>query len=94
MTPDEVRAFLDAIKPEWEKVGEAVKLIAAAVSEMVQPVIYGIAAVLDMDRAIMDAATPKERHYILHAKKWRVRKKYFDRVRRRVLAKIGVEAGK
>lgn len=91
MTPEEVQAILEAIKPAWEHVTEAVKQISAAVVELVQPVISGIAAILDADRAIMATATPKERHYILHAKKWRVRKKYYDRARRRMLARAARE---
>ena len=50
--------------------------------------VSAIARILDMDKAIMAAATPKERHYILHAKRWRVRKKYYDRARRRMLAQL------
>lgn len=89
MTPEEVQAMLEAIKPAWEHVVEAVKHISAALSDLVQPVIIAIAAILDQDRAIMAEATPKERHYILHGKTWRVRKKYYDRARRRMLAKMG-----
>lgn len=92
MTPEEVQAILEAIKPAWEHVTEAVRHITAAMVEMVQPVIDGIAAILDADRAIMTEATPKERHYILHSKKWRVRKKYYDRARRRMLARAVREA--
>lgn len=91
MTPEEVQAMLEAIKPAWEHITEAVKHITAAIGEMVQPVITAIAAILDQDRAIMAEATPKERHYILHAKKWRVRKKYYDRARRRMLARAARE---
>lgn len=91
MTPEEVQAILEAIKPAWEQVTEAVRQISAAMTEMVHPVIDGIAAILDADRAIMAAATPKERHYILHANRWRVRKKYYDRVRRRMLARAARE---
>lgn len=87
MTPEAVREILEAVIPAWDHVVEAVKHITAAFGELVQPVIDGIAAILDSDRAIMAEATPKERHYILHAKRWRVRKKYYDRVRRRVLAR-------
>lgn len=91
MSEEEVKAILEAIKPASEHVTEAVRHITAAMGEMVQPVIDGIAAILDADRAIMAAATPKERHYILHGKKWRVRKKYYDRARRRMLARAGLE---
>lgn len=91
MTPEEVQAILEAIEPAWEHVTEAVRHITAAMAEIIQPVIDGIAAILDTDRAIMAAATPKERHYILHAKKWRVRKKYYDRARRRMLARAAKE---
>ena len=92
MTP-EMEALLESTKPAWEHVAEAVKLITKAIGEMVQPVIDGIAAILDRDRAIMAEATPKERHYILHAKRWRIRKKYYDRARRRMLAKLGRRTG-
>lgn len=91
MTPEEVQAILEAIKPAWEQVTETVRQISAAMVEMVHPVIDGITAILDADRAIMAAATPKERHYILHGKKWRVRKKYYDRARRRMLARAARE---
>ncbi len=94
MSEEEAKALIEAIKPAWEHVTEAVKHITAAFGEMVQPIIDGIAAVLDADRAVMVAATPKERHYILHAKKWRVRKKYYDRARRRMLARAAREKTK
>lgn len=87
MSEEEAKIFLEAIKPAWEHVTEAVKHITAALAEIVQPVIDGIAAILDDDRAIMAEATPKERYYIIHGKKWRVRKKYYDRARRRMLAR-------
>lgn len=87
MSEEEVKAILEVIKPAWEHVAEAVKQVAAAFGKMVQPIIDGIAAVMDADRAIMAEATPKERHYILHGKKWRVRKKYYDRAWRRMLAR-------
>ncbi len=87
MSEEEAKAILETIKPAWEHVTEAVKHITAAIGEMVQPIIDGIAAVLDAERAIMAEATPKERHYILHGKKWRVRKKYYNRARRRMLAR-------
>lgn len=93
MSEEEAKAILEAIKPAWEPVVEAVKHITAAMTEMVRPVIDGIAAILDADRAIMAAATPKERHYILHANRWRVRKKYYDRARRRMLARAAREDG-
>lgn len=87
MTPETAQEILEAVKPAWDHVVEAVKLITAELGELIQPVIDGIAAIRDSDRAIMAEATQKERHYILHAKRWRVRKKYYDRVRRRVLAR-------
>ena len=88
MTPEERTAFLDGIKPAWEHVVDATRLIYQAIAEMVQPVVSAIARILDFDKVIMAAATPKERHYILHAKRWRVRKKYYDRARRRMLAQL------
>lgn len=91
MTPETAQALLDGIKPAWEHVTEAVKHISAAIAELVQPVISGIAAILDVERAVMAEATPKELHYILHAKKWRIRKKYYDRARRRMLARAARE---
>jgi hypothetical protein len=91
MTPETAQELLEAIEPAWEHVVEAVKLITAAIGELMQPVIDGIAAILVSDRAIMAEATPKERHYILHAKRWRVRKKYYDRARRRMLARAARE---
>lgn len=91
MSEEEVKAILEAIEPAWEHVVEAVKHISAAISDLIQPVISAIAAVLDQDRAIMAEATPKERHYILHGKKWRIRKKYYDRARRRMLARAAKE---
>ena len=87
MTPETAQEILEAVKPAWDHIVEAVKHITAALGELVLPVIDGIAAILDNDRAIMAEATPKERHYILHAKRWRVRKKYYDRVRRRMLVR-------
>lgn len=87
MTPETAQEILEAVKPAWDHVAEAVKHITAALGELVPPVIDRIAAILDSDRAIMAEATPQERHYILHAKRWRVRKKYYDRARRRVLAR-------
>lgn len=33
---------------------------------------------------VLEQATTKEKHYILHAKKVRTRKKYFNRVKRRI----------
>ena len=88
MTP-EMEALLESIKPAWEHVAEAVKLITKAMGEMVRPVISAIARILDADKAIMAEATSKERHYILYAKRWRIRKKYYDRVHRRMLANLG-----
>lgn len=87
MTPETAQEILEAVKPAWDHVVEAVKQINAAFGELVQPVIDGIATILGINRAIMAEATPQERHYILHAKRRRVRKKYYDRVRRRVLAR-------
>lgn len=72
------------------RIREAFEKMAKALLEALKPVIEAVAARLSDFYEVMlrSVATPKEWHTMKHAKRWRIRKKYRNRLARRLAEMI------
>ena len=82
---------------DYKKIAEAVARIREAFEKMtkalleaLKPVIEAVAARLSdfYEAMLRSVATPKEWHMMKHAKRWRIRKKYRNRLARRLAEMI------
>ena len=87
LSPEAVQRILDAfdritetIKALYEWAAQAIRTLADFFTET-------------LDNFILRRAPPKWRHYALHAKRARVRKKYRNRIRRAFFAALASEGG-
>lgn len=87
LSPEAVRRILDAfdniieaINRMIERAAQAIRTLADFFSET-------------LDDFILHRAPPKWRHYAIHAKRARVRKKYRNRIRRAFFAALASEGG-
>lgn len=87
LSPETMRRILDA----FDKIAEAIR----ALGEWAAQAIRALADFLteSLDNFLLRRAPPKWRHYALHAKRARVRKKYRNRIRRAFFASLTSEGG-
>lgn len=87
LSPETMQRILDA----FDKIAEAIK----ALGEWAAQTIRALADFLteSLDGFLLRRAPPKWRHYALHAKRARVRKKYRNRIRRAFFASLASEGG-
>lgn len=87
LSPETMRRILDA----FDKITEAIR----ALGEWAAQVIRALADFFteSLDDFLLRRAPPKWRHYALHAKRARVRKKYRNRIRRAFFASLTSEGG-
>lgn len=87
ISPETMQRILDA----FDKIAEAIK----ALGEWAARAIRTLADFFDesLDDFMLRRAPPKWRHYALHAKRARVRKKYRNRIRRAFFAALASEGG-
>ena len=80
--------------PVIEGIGEAFKILVEKIAEAIQPIIEKIGAFFsDLNESLLHSvATPKEWHYYKHAKKGRTRKKYRNRLERRLARRLDAVA--
>ena len=85
--PETMQRILDA----FDHLADAVKRLAEWAAQVVRKLasFFGEA----LDAFLLRRAPPKWRHYALHAKRARVRKKYRDRIRRAFFASLASEGG-
>ena len=84
----------EIMAPVIEGIGEAFKILVEKIAEAFQPIMEKIGAFFsDLHESLLHSvATPKEWHYYKHARKWRTRKKYRNRLERRLAAVLeGIE---
>ena len=75
----------EAISNFFDAIGEAVGLIADAFSQVIGPALDAIQAIEAAEAArVYAAANRRELYCMTRAKKLRVRKKYYNRVKRRI----------
>ena len=87
LSPEAVQRILDAFDN-----------IIEAINRMIEWAVQAIRTLADffgetLDNFILRRAPPKWRHYALHAKRARVRKKYRNRIRRAFFAALASEGG-
>ena len=87
LSPETMRRILDA----FDKITEAIR----ALGEWAAQAIRALADFFteSLDDFLLRRAPPKWRHYALHAKRARVRKKYRNRIRRAFFASLASEGG-
>jgi hypothetical protein len=87
LSPETMRRILDA----FDKITEAIR----ALGEWAAQAIRALADFFTepLDDFLLRRAPPKWRHYALHAKRARVRKKYRNRIRRAFFASLASEGG-
>lgn len=87
LSPETMQRILDA----FDKIAEAIK----AIGEWAALAIRTLADFFtkSLDDFMLRRAPPKWRHYALHAKRARVRKKYRNRIRRAFFAALASEGG-
>lgn len=87
LSPETMRRILDA----FDKITEAIR----ALGEWAAQAIRALADFFteSLDDFLLHRAPPKWRHYALHAKRARVRKKYRNRIRRAIFASLASEGG-
>ena len=87
LSPETMRRILDA----FDKITEAIR----ALGEWAAQAIRALADFFteSLDDFLLHRAPPKWRHYALHAKRARVRKKYRNRIRRAFFASLASEGG-
>ena len=80
-----LRERQEAVSNFFDAIGEAMGLIADAFSQVIGPALDAIQAIEAAEAArVYAAANRRELHCMTRAKKLRVRKKYYNRVKRRI----------
>lgn len=87
LTPEAVQRILDAFDNIIEAINRMIEWAAQAIRTLAD--FFGET----LDNFILRRAPPKWRHYALHAKRARVRKKYRNRIRRAFFAALASEGG-
>lgn len=87
LSPETMQRILDA----FDKVADALKRLAEWAVQAIKKIADFFSKALD--DFLLRRAPPKWRHYALHAKRARVRKKYCDRIRRAFFASLATEGG-
>lgn len=87
ISPDTMQRIFDA----FDKISEVVRLLAEWAAKTVRKLADFF--VESLDAFLLRRAPPKWRHYAIHAKRARVRKKYRDRIRRAFFASLASEGG-
>lgn len=87
ISPETMQRILDAFDEIWEAVKALGEWAAQAIRKLAD--FFGET----LDNFILRRAPPKWRHYALHAKRARVRKKYRNRIRRAFFAALASEGG-
>lgn len=86
-TPETMQRILDA----FDKIAEAIKALGEWAARAIRTLADFFAE--SLDDFMLRRAPPKWRHYALHAKRARVRKKYRNRIRRAFFAALASEGG-
>lgn len=87
ISPETMQRILDAFDEIWEAVKALGEWAAQAIRKLADFFTESL------DNFLLRRAPPKWRHYALHAKRARVRKKYRDRIRRAFFASMASEGG-
>ena len=87
LSPETVQRILNA----FDKITEAIKALCEWAAQAIRTLADFFAETLD--DFMLRRAPPKWRHYALHAKRARVRKKYRNRIRRAFFAALASEGG-
>lgn len=87
LSPEAVQRILDAFDNIIEAINRMIEWAAQAIRTLAD--FFGEM----LDNFILRRAPPKWRHYALHAKRARVRKKYRNRIRRAFFAALASEGG-
>lgn len=87
LSPEAVQRILNA----FDRITEAIKALCEWAAQAIRTLADFFTETLD--NFILRRAPPKWRHYALHAKRARVRKKYRNRIRRAFFAALALEGG-
>ncbi len=87
ISPETMQRILDAFDEIWE----AVKALGEWAAQAIRTLADFFTE--SLDNFLLRRAPPKWRHYALHAKRARVRKKYRNRIRRAFFAALASEGG-
>lgn len=87
LSPETMQRILNA----FDRITEAVKALCEWATQAVRKVADFLTK--SLDNFLLRRAPPKWRHYALHAKRARVRKKYRNRIRRAFFASLAAEGG-
>lgn len=87
ISPETIQRILDA----FDKIAEAIKALGEWAARAIRTLADFFAE--SLDDFLLRRAPPKWRHYALHAKRARVRKKYRNRIRRAFFAAMASEGG-
>ena len=87
ISPETMQRILDA----FDKIAEAIKALGEWAARAIRTLADFFAE--SLDDFMLRRAPPKWRHYALHAKRARVRKKYRNRIRRAFFAALASEGG-
>lgn len=88
--PETVAKLAEAIARIYDAIAEAVKRMAEAFQPVVKAAVDWISG--SYGSMLRSVATPKEWYLMNHARRWRTRKKYRNRLARRLLS-IMAEGG-
>ena len=87
LSPETMQRILDA----FDKIAEAIKVLGEWAAQTIRALADFFTE--SLDDFLLRRAPPKWRHYALHAKRARVRKKYRNRIRRAFFASLASEGG-
>lgn len=87
LSPETMQRILNA----FDRITEAIKALCEWTAQAIRTLADFFNETLD--NILLRRAPPKWRHYALHAKRARVRKKYRDRIRRAFFASLASEGG-
>lgn len=87
LSPETVQRILDA----FDRITEAIKALCEWATQAIRTLADFFTETFD--DFMLRRAPPKWRHYALHAKRARVRKKYLNRIRRAFFASLAAEGG-
>ena len=91
-----LRELYEAMENLCDAIGEAMALIADAFFQTVRPVLDSILNLIGIGAIVAArvyaAASRKELYYMTRAKKLRVRKKYYNRVKKRIARRKEIKA--
>lgn len=87
LSPETMQRILDA----FDKIAEAIKALGEWAARAIRTLADFFTE--SLDDFMLRRAPPKWRHYALHAKRARVRKKYKDRIRRAFFTSMASEGG-